>query len=195
MPSTSTARKEVYVFDSAVPDIQKLIDAIGADQSIIILNAGSDGVLQLASALASYSNLDAIHLFSHGSVGSLYLGSTVLNSTNLPSYSEAMAQIGGALNGNGDILLYGCDVALGDLGQRFIVQLAGLTGADVAASVDLTGSAVLGGDWILENTTGLIETIANNASSYTGLLVDMVAHQPNYDINLALTSARLSQAA
>lgn len=33
-----------------------------------------------------------------------------------------------------------------------------MTGADVAASTDLTGSALLGGDWTLEASAGSIET-------------------------------------
>ena len=37
-------------------------------------------------------------------------------------------------------------------------QLAELTGADVAASDDLTGHASLGGDWELESHIGLINT-------------------------------------
>ena len=43
-------------------------------------------------------------------------------------------------------------------GQAFIGRLAELTGADVAASRDATGSAALGGNWNLEATTGAIET-------------------------------------
>ncbi|MEG3894105.1 MULTISPECIES: DUF4347 domain-containing protein [unclassified Microcoleus] len=45
-----------------------------------------------------------------------------------------------------DILLYGCEVAQGDKGNNFISKLSELTGADVAASEDLTGNAKLGGD-------------------------------------------------
>ena len=33
----------------------------------------------------------------------------------------------------------------------------GITQVDIAASVNLTGSAVLGGDWVLEANTGVIE--------------------------------------
>lgn len=37
-------RNEVFVFDSAVPELEKLLSAVGADQKIVILDAGSDGV-------------------------------------------------------------------------------------------------------------------------------------------------------
>ena len=45
-----------------------------------------------------------------------------------------------------EILLYGCNVAQGDKGNNFISKLSEITGADVAASDDLTGNAKLGGD-------------------------------------------------
>ena len=55
-------------------------------------------------------------------------------------------------------MIYGCDVAQTDAGRALIDSLARLTGADVAASTDLTGSALLGGDWDLEYANGDIET-------------------------------------
>ncbi|MFX5046110.1 DUF4347 domain-containing protein, partial [Acinetobacter baumannii] len=82
--------------------------------------------------------------------------------------------LGGALNPDGDLLLYGCEVA-GDAGQSFVTALAGISGADVAASNDLTGSSALGGNWTLETKVGSIETAAafSDASlaRYDGLLV------------------------
>ena len=42
-------------------------------------------------------------------------------------------------------------------GEAFVDSIAELTGADVAASEDLTGSALLGGDWELEYHTGDVE--------------------------------------
>jgi hypothetical protein len=76
MPGTQiAAQRQVYVFDSALPELQALIDAVnaaGTHSRIILLDPGSDGVLQLAGALAGESDLAAIHLFSHGSAGCLW---------------------------------------------------------------------------------------------------------------------------
>ena len=55
-------------------------------------------------------------------------------------------------------MLYGCNVGTGAIGQQFVESLAQLTGADVAASDDVTGGVVAGGDWALESTTGPIES-------------------------------------
>jgi Ca2+-binding RTX toxin-like protein len=48
-------------------------------------------------------------------------------------------------------------VAASDDGQALLTTLSTLTGADVAASDDLTGHRSLGGDWDLEYTAGRIE--------------------------------------
>ena len=94
---------------------------------------------------------------SHGSAGQLYLGSTILNDASLGDHAEALTTIGDSLTDAGDLLLYGCNVAEGIDGAEFIQHLAAATGADVAASVDVTGADFLGGDWDLEFSDGTIE--------------------------------------
>ncbi len=113
---------------------------------------------------------DAIHILSHGSAGHLYLGSADLNSNNLTDYQSQLQKIGSVLTDIGDLLLYGCNVAEGDEGNQFITALAEVTGADVAASDDLTGAAALGGDWVLEANRGVIETSVLSLSNYANSL-------------------------
>jgi len=58
--------------------------------------------------------------------------------------------------------------------NQFLQRLSELTGADIAASANLTGNTALGGDWELEVQTGLIETPipfkANTLKTYKGVL-------------------------
>jgi hypothetical protein len=68
----------------------------------------------------------------------------VLDQGNLCSYQQSLQAIGQSLTANGDLLLYGCNVAQGDSGLQFIDSLALITQADVAASVNATGPAALG---------------------------------------------------
>jgi Ca2+-binding RTX toxin-like protein len=187
MSATQTTRKALYVFDSGIPDLQKLLAGLGADQRVAILDSGSDGVLQLADALSGESGLDAIHLFSHGSAGSLWLGSTVLDQANLSGYSAALAQIGSALSDSGDLLLYGCDVAQGNSGREFIEQLAAATGADVAASTNLTGATALGGDWVLEFSNGSVDTATVRAADFASTL----GSTQTQSLNLSLVNQSL----
>ena len=141
--------KNLFIVDSRVADYQALIAGLSADSAWVLLDSNKDGLLQMQTALAGYSGLDSIQVISHGSAGTLYLGSTVLDQGNLSSYTDQLRAIGDALNATGDILLYGCDVAEGVSGQDFIAQLASLTGAEVAASTGPTGASEQGeiGNW------------------------------------------------
>ena len=49
-------------------------------------------------------------------------------------------------------------------------ELAQLTGANVAASTDLTGAAALGGNWVLEDETGAIGVATIEATNWNGEL-------------------------
>ena len=150
----------IYFIDSRVADYQRLIAALPVGSKAFLLSPDQDGIEQMQAILSDYQDLDSIQIISHGVQGTLYLGNTVLDQNNLGSYQHQIGRIGSSLSGSGDLLLYGCNVAQGEQGQSFIEQLAQLTGADVAASEDLTGNAVLGGDWTLEKKTGAIETAA-----------------------------------
>jgi hypothetical protein len=165
----------IVFIDAAVPDYQTLIEGLPVNSTYFVLDAQKDGVAQIEQCLAGYSNLDSIQILSHGSQGSLYLGNAVLSNNTLKNYQDQLANIGRHLKDTGDILLYGCNVAQGDTGLQFINALAKATGADVAASNDITGSAALGGDWLLETNTGSIEVAgalsANIQATYAGSLV------------------------
>lgn len=143
--------QDLIFIDSRVADYQTLIAGLSADAEWVLLDAGQDGLLQMQKALSQYTELDSIQIISHGSAGALYLGSTVLTSENLDGHADILQMIGASLAPGGDLLLYGCDVAEGDTGAAFISRLAQLTGADVAASTNVTGA---GGDWLLEAMTG-----------------------------------------
>ncbi|HKS62174.1 MAG TPA: DUF4347 domain-containing protein, partial [Xanthobacteraceae bacterium] len=179
---TAAVRRIIFI-DPAVPGAQALLAGVAPDAVAILLDPDKDGVQQIADVLAAneLSDLAAIQIVSHGSEGSITLGSTVLDNGNVVSFADALAQIGAALASGGDIMLYGCDVAGGSSGQQFIDALASLTAADVAASTDLTGAAALGGDWILEAATGPIEAApaftAEAESNFNGLLGAVVANE------------------
>jgi len=145
----STITNIVFI-DAAVPDYRTLIAGLPNNSTYFVLDTQKDGVAQIEQYLAGYSNLDSIQILSHGSQGSLYLGNTVLSNNTLKKYQDQLASIGSHLKDTGDILFYGCNVAQGDMGLQFIDALAKATGADVAASNDITGSAALGSDWQLE---------------------------------------------
>jgi len=125
----------------------------------LILDGETDAVTQITSALAGMEDLDAIHIVSHGSTGEVYLGNSVLTTESVAGEHRALVlAIGSSLGKDGDLLIYGCDVADGSAGAEFIDAVAKATEADVAASVDDTGSHVLGGDWSLEVSVGQLQS-------------------------------------
>ena len=97
---------------------------------------------------------------SRGSNGEIYLGGKLIDLESLRQNAGELIVLSQSLNRNADILLYGCEVGNGINGYRFMQTLSTITGADVAASDDLTGSAELGGDWNLEQSIGIIESMS-----------------------------------
>ena len=140
--------------------------------TVVLLDAERDGIEQISEILADYQGLSAVHVLSHGAAGLLRLGNSNLTANKLEQHQAQLAAWGDALGENGDLLLYGCNVAAGATGVEFVEKLSAYTGADVAASSDTTGSAQLGGDWVLETSTGVIETESLAAEGFTFLLVE-----------------------
>jgi len=144
-----------FILDD-IDNYQSLINGLPENMAYQILDANGDALTQMADALAAYQQLDAIHIFSHGSAAALHLGSMVLTADNLNTHADTLARIGQSLTSEGDLLLYGCRVAEGGAGAAFVNEVARITQADVAASDDVTGAAALGGNWVLEDATGSI---------------------------------------
>ena len=114
-----------YVFvDWQVREIARLIPNEAPDANVVILDPERDGIIQMAEALAPAREVDSIHVFSPGSSGTLYLGSTVLAESNLGVYESELARIAASVAPHGDILLYATDMAAGNAGQQFIKALA-----------------------------------------------------------------------
>lgn len=144
----------IAVIDSSIDGYQTLVEAAEAQQMEIILISGEEGLDALAEQLEHRSEIDSLQIFSHGSSGAVYLGEDVLSTDTLDQHAEALALIKGSLSEDGDILLYGCNVAQGVEGRTFIEELSVVTGADIAASDDLTGNNEREGNWQLEVIQG-----------------------------------------
>ncbi|MCB2383443.1 Ig-like domain-containing protein [Shewanella sp. SR1] len=166
-------RQEIVFIESNVSNIDLLRDGLGAGKEVHLLDANQDGLQQIATILQGRKGIDALHLVSHGSEGELNLGALLLDQENLSNHQAVLQHIGHSLNPDADILLYGCNVAAG-AGQQFIDQLAVITGADVAASNNLTGSDAMGGDWTLEVVAGNIETTAHISTEFSKLYLNVL---------------------
>lgn len=163
-------RREVAFVDKGVEDYQALVEGFGDDVEVFLLEADQNGLEQMLATLQGESGIDAIHLYSHGDVGTLQLGTVTLDESNLSDNAQLLAELGQSLSEDGDLMLYGCSVGADSEGQAFIDQIAELTDADVAASTDLTGAHEQGGDWELEASAGAIETASQAIDGYSHIL-------------------------
>ena len=155
---------EVVFIDAGVEDAQTLLDGLrgeGEDQSqwlIVELNADEDGIEQITQTLSRLSDVDAVHIVSHGDGQGLQLGNTRLDVDTAAGYAGDLTSWGDALDSDADLLIYGCDLASTENGRALVESLGALCDCDVAASDDATGHEELGGDWDLEFSTGDIGT-------------------------------------
>ena len=171
-----------------------MLSGLSANAEVVILDPSKDGLQQMADYLKGREGLDAIHLLSHGSDGMVQIGNFWLASNNLAEHRAALESIGSALKADGDLMLYGCRTGDGEKGQAFIDAVASITGADVAASVDDTGAASLGGNWTLERNSGKIETTTLGAklAGYDAVLVSNYGGGANASSPL-LTSGNIAK--
>jgi len=180
LEGSGASRVEIVVIDARVPDVAAVRQAaLERGAEVLVLDGNGDGVRQIADFLAGREGVDALHIVSHGGDGYVVLGSTVLGGDTASFHAGELGRIGDALGGDGDILLYGCDVAASGDGQAFVARLAELTGADVAASTDRTGAADAGGDWDLEHAQGVIDTAALQATAMEGALATFAVTNTN----------------
>ena len=171
--------KNVLFIDARVENSDSLARGATVGTKVFVLDSTGDGVEQITRILANCSDLESLQIVSHGREAAVQLGSIELCSDNLETYSHLLQQWGKSLSERGDILLCGCSVAAGESGSAFVRRLNEITGADIAASDNLTGSAALGGDWELGFAIGeitasiAIEPEVREAYSYVlGTLVN-----------------------
>ncbi|RTY36918.1 DUF4347 domain-containing protein, partial [Chlorobium phaeovibrioides] len=166
---SADARHEIAFVDASVPEADSLVSGLPDRVEVYRIDAGSSGIAQITEILNTRTDIDAVHILSHGTSGSLRIGSDTLSTDTIDFYASQLTAIGRSLSADGDILLYGCDIGQD---SDFVLRFSQITGADVAASTDDTGSAALGGDWELEHEVGTIDADVIVSDDYSGILGD-----------------------
>jgi glucose/arabinose dehydrogenase/N-acetylneuraminic acid mutarotase len=151
--------KELVFIDRAVEYYQDLIAGARSNTEVIILDSTRDGVVQISEALTCYKNVSTLHIVSHGSSGSVQLGSSQLSLDTIDRYRQLLRDWAYACNENAYILIYGCSVAAGDRGSKLVKRLKEITNIDIVASTSLTGSSAKGGNWEFEVKNREIEPL------------------------------------
>ena len=153
----------IAFIDTQVENYQGLMAGVTPGTEVVVLDENKDAIDQITQILRDRTNIDSIHIVSHGAPGSLQLGDGSVSLDEIECDRNSLQQwfsqrTDSRSKNRSNILLYGCSVAAGQTGKAFVKRLSELTGASVAASENLTGSVAKGGDWELEVRTGSIET-------------------------------------
>jgi len=178
--STIQRDHEIAFINYSVLDDDPIVAALEARGVEIVYLDADKGVSQISEYLSQYTDVDAIHIITHGNDGYFLVGSDNINNSTIASeYADSIAAWSKSLTADADIMIYGCNLAKSGDGKTLVNTIAHLTGADVAASDDATGSR---GDWNLEYNVGQIETAAVAAYNYhytlTNHLVTTLADLP-----------------
>jgi plastocyanin len=173
-----TTQKQIAFISTTVENYQMLVAGVIPGIQTVVLDPQRDGVEQITELLSNSSGVEAIHIISHGTPGSLDLGGTQLSLDTLDRYASQLQQWDVP-----SLLLYGCNVAVGDAGEEFVEKLHQLTGSGVAASRREIGD----GYWSLEfsSTATTIpapfhETVL---TTWTGRLAPTVSNLNNSSYN------------
>ena len=144
--------------DSGVDEAKRLRAGTIDGATLFLLDASRDGLQQITETLANQHNVASVHLITHGAAGQLQLGDHRISIQELDLRAKELRSWSKSLTANADILFYGCNLGAGHQGARFVQKIAELTGADVTASIDVTGDQRRGGDWDLEHKVGLVQS-------------------------------------
>ena len=162
--ASNTQSLEIVFIDEATPDYQRLIQDIQLNHfenrhfEIVVIGEDENGIHKITETLAKHSNVDAMHLVSHGSDATVNIGNVSLDRDTVSEYEDQIVQWGQAFTEQGDLLIYGCDFSANEQGRNFGAELSALTGTDIASSDNATGNIPGRADWVLEHIHGTVET-------------------------------------
>ncbi|ERT06297.1 hypothetical protein M595_3741, partial [Lyngbya aestuarii BL J] len=168
--------------DASLDSYHDLVAGVNKNATVIILDSQEDGILQITETLKTHqiqyqTEIDAIHILSHGYPGCLLLGNTELKLETITRYQNQLKDWQIYLSKTANILLYGCQVAAG-IGSVFVQKISQLTGVNIAASTDIVGNNLQGGSWNLDYKTGEIHANLpinpQNLIAYEGILLAAV---------------------
>ncbi|MCD9488407.1 DUF4347 domain-containing protein [Photobacterium iliopiscarium] len=138
--------------------------------------------LKLINDKLKDNKYDVIDLVSHGENGQIILDKEILTLDNIDNHKKQLNFIGEKLSASGHINILGCDVAKNEDGKALIDKIAEYTGASVAASINLTGNKIKGGDWDLEYITHQkskhLSSLPTIYENYSGILYDPATYDP-----------------
>ena len=128
LSAPATDDSDLYVIattDASVVELGDRLRARGAHTLALKPGEGVADLVQRLEALRPAGGWERLHLLSHGRDGALQIGNQVLTSRNLWRQREPIQQLGRLLSSEGDLLIYGCELAASAAGERLVNKLSG----------------------------------------------------------------------
>ena len=167
--ASTDSSPEIFFIDELLPDLRTLLAGLPVGAEVHYLHPTQDGFESIQQVLAGRCGLVAVHLLTHGAPGKVFAGTATLCLASMPHYAGALEAVTNALVEDGELLVYGCEVAAGDSGQRFLQALRQATGLRVAAASHKVGFKEMGGNWELDASPTLPQRSVA-LSAWIGLL-------------------------
>ena len=152
------------IVNENIPNYEQLLNNIKSDTIIEVIPANVNGISLLHEIIKKYSNIESLHIISHGIPGKIHLGNVKLSIDQLDEYSY-FEDINQYFTHNGEILLYGCNVAAYEKGKNFIDTFAEKTGLIVTGSTNIIGHSNLRGSWELNYSSHNLEILNNSTEN------------------------------
>ena len=148
---TSKLSSTAVFIDTSIQDYSSLIEGLNRDVDVYVVDQQPDAIEQITDVLKHHSNLESVHIVSHGTPGCLYLGNTELSLNSLEYYQSLLQQWFSASTCglSPSLVIYGCNAAAGDAGEEFFAKLRHITGAQLYGAAQKVGSPDQGGTWQL----------------------------------------------
>ena len=155
---SQTNKVNLVFIDSEIEAFPHILSGIKPDAEAFIINRNEDGVKKITQVLSRYNDIESIHIVSHGAPGTLYLGSSELS---LDTFNDYAGELQSWFDSVSDdvtpaLVLYGCNVAVGDAGSEFLEKLLKITKATIYASSTPVGNSAKGGNWDLDVCRGKV---------------------------------------
>ena len=123
----------ILFLDGRTADLTAIITAAAGRLTIVLLDAHSDGVSQVAHHLRGHAGLDAVLIATVDEAGCLSLGSACLTVGNLYAYEDELRRIGGALSPVGRVRMLGRGPRSDGSDKPLMIMLSRLMGATAEA--------------------------------------------------------------
>ncbi|MBW3586725.1 MAG: DUF4347 domain-containing protein, partial [Cyanobacteria bacterium 0813] len=84
--------RSIAFIDTQVEEYQSLIAGVTPGTEVVVLDGNKDAIDQITQILALRSNIDSIHIVSHGAPGSLQLGHGSLSLDDIECDRDSLQQ-------------------------------------------------------------------------------------------------------